>query len=327
MEQARTLVLGASHWHVPLYAERIAARHAVVGLSDPRPELVAPVADRWGAPVHTDWREMVAAHPEAELAYVFVPHDEMREACLALIANGTAVVVEKPVGTSQEDLVRVKEAARQAEVPVAVPLVQRGGPVDQWLAQAGGSVYEAVQFIAGPPSRYEVSSPWMLDASRSGGGCMVNLAPHFVDLFLQSAGRDQARVTAALSSRLHGTGVEDFASMTITTDDGRVATVETGYAFPSSPLKRHCSYLRVGPLGTATINTDGAASFTSVDGRTRTAVLDVDSDPLYPVFVDNVADLLGQGLVGLPTLDDLERAMALIWRAYEDGQRGESREQ
>jgi hypothetical protein len=104
--------------------------------------------------------------------------------------------------------------------------------------------------------------------------------------------------------------------MTLTTADGRIATIEVGYAFPGSPLKRHCSFMRIGAAGTATIWSDGNASFTSVDGVTETAVIDVDSDPLYGLFVDQVAEQLRRGFVGLPRISDLETTMAVIWDAY-----------
>jgi predicted dehydrogenase len=247
----------------------------------------------------------------------FVPHDVMREVCLALVARGIPLVVEKPAGVSMQELVDVRTAADAAGVPIAVPLVQRGGPADRWLTRAGHSVYESVQFIAGPPDRYLLNgSPWMLDLDRAGGGCMVNLAPHFVDLFLRSAGAEEVAVTGSLSSMLHRSSVEDYATMTLTTTDGRIATIEVGYAFPESPLKRHCSFLRVGAAGTATIWSDGNASFTSVDGVTDTALLDVDSDPLYGLFVDQVAEQLGRGFVDLPRIGDLETTMAVIWDAY-----------
>ncbi|RAX21316.1 MULTISPECIES: Gfo/Idh/MocA family protein [unclassified Actinomyces] len=324
MDKARTLVLGASHWHVPLYAERIAVRHNVIGLSDPDTRLVQDLTNLWGAPVYTDWRRMIDESTDIDLAYVFVPHSQMKQACLALIERGVAIVVEKPAGVSRDELRNIKHAAKAADVPIAIPLVQRGGPVDLWLSKAGRSVYESVQFIAGPPSRYEEASPWMLDAAQSGGGCTVNLAPHFVDLFLQSAQAEAPSVVAAMSSALHGTGVEDYSAMTIRTRDGRIATIETGYAFPSSPLKRHCSYVRIGTHGTASIWSDGRASFTSAGGATETSEFDVDSDPLYPVFVDNVAERLDRGFEGLPTIDDLEKTMSLIWLAYDYSRRGDS---
>ena len=320
MKKAKTIILGASHWHVPLLADRIAEQHDVVGVSDPDPSRTEHLARRWDAPLYQSWEDVLAAHGDAELAYVFVPHDEMRAVCLALVARRIPLVVEKPAGVSLQELVDVRVAADAAGVPIAVLFVQRGGPTDRWLARAGHAVYESTQFVAGPPDRYLANgSPWMLDVKRAGGGCMVNLAPHFVDLFLRSAGADEVAVTAALSSTLHRRSVEDYASMTLTTADGRIATIEVGYAFPGSPLKRHCSFMRIGAAGTATNWSDGNASFTSVDGVTDTALLVVDSDPLYARFVDQVAEQLERGFVELPRISDLETTMAVIWDAYAHG--------
>src|SRR4051794_995235 len=320
MNKAKTIILGASHWHMPLCADRIAEQHDVVGVSDPDPSRTEHFAVLWDAPVYHSWEEVLAAHGDAELAYVFVPHDVMREVCLALVARRIPLVVEKPAGVFVQELVDFPPAVDAAGVPIAAPLVQRGGATFRWVASAGRSTYESVQFIAGPPDRYLVNgSPWMVDVERAGGGCMVNLAPHFVDLFLQSAVAGEVVVTAALSSTLHGGGVEDYASMTVATADGRIATIEVGYAFPGSPLKRHCSFLRIGAEGAASIWSDGSASFTSVDGVTDTALLVVDSDPLYARFVDRVAEQLADGFVGLPRIDDLESTMTVIWDAYAHG--------
>ena len=323
MKRARTIVLGSSHWHVPLYADRIARLHDVVGVSDPNPSRVEHLARLWNAPLRSSWQDVLAAHGDAELAYVFVPHNEMRKVCLALLRLRIPLVVEKPAGVSLQELIDIREAAEAAGVPIAVPLVQRGGPTDRWLARAGRSMYESVQFIAGPPDRYLTNgSPWMVEPDRAGGGCMINLAPHFVDLFLCSTGAGIATVTAVLSSTLHHRSIEDYASLTLTTADGRVGTIEVGYAFPGSPLKRHCSYMRIGAAGTATIWSDGSASFTSVDGNTETARIDVDSDPLYGPFVDKVAEQLEGGFVELPRIRDLEATMTVIWDAYAHGRQG-----
>jgi predicted dehydrogenase len=323
MKKARAIVVGPSHWHMPLYAERIAAQHDVVGISDPDASRVSRFTRLWNAPLYSSWEELLAVHGDAELAYVLVPHNAMREVCLALIARRIPLVVEKPAGVSLQEVTDIREAAEAAGVPVAVPLVQRGGPTDRWLARAGSSVYESVQFIAGPPDRYLTNgSPWMVELDRAGGGCMINLAPHFVDLFLCSTGAGIATVTAALSSTLHHRSIEDYASLTLTTADGRVGTIEVGYAFPGSPLKRHCSYMRIGAAGTATIWSDGSASFTSVDGATTTARIDVDSDPLYGPFVDKVAEQLEDGFADLPGIRDLEATMTVIWDAYAHGRQG-----
>ncbi|QJU56331.1 Gfo/Idh/MocA family oxidoreductase (plasmid) [Herbiconiux sp. KACC 21604] len=323
MTRPKTVIVSPTHWHVPLYADRIAARCEVVGVSDPDTAGATPFAELWDAPLHSDWRQLLCEHQDAELAYVFAAHDTMREVCLALIELQIPFVVEKPAGISLHQLSEIRQAAEAAEVPAAVPLVQRGGPTERWLEQAGTATYESVQFIAGPPTRYlHNGSPWMVDPARAGGGCAVNLAPHFVDLFLRGSHVDTVAVRAAMSSTLHGGSVEDYASLTLTAPNGAIATIEVGYAFPGSPLKRHCAFLRIGPSGAATIWADGSASFTDTSGATRTELIDVDSDPLYAPFVDAVADSLGDGFAGLPSLADLEATMTVIWDAYAYAEQG-----
>jgi len=323
VNRARTIVIGPTHWHTPLYADRISTEHDVIGVSDADASRAGHFAQLWDAPLHSSWEELVAAHDDAELAYVFAPHDTMRAVCLALISKGIPLLVEKPAGVSLQEVIDIREAAEAAGVAISVPLVQRGGPTDRWLARAGSSVYESVQFIAGPPDRYLTNgSPWMVEPERAGGGCMVNLAPHFVDLFLRSTGAEKATVTAALSSTLRHRSIEDFASLTLTTADGRVGTIEVGYAFPGSPLKRHCAYMRIGAAGTATAWSDGRASFTSISGITEFAHIEVDSDPLYGQFVRQAAEQLDREFVDLPGIRDLEATMTVIWDAYSKARQG-----
>jgi predicted dehydrogenase len=292
--------------------------HAVVGLSDDDPERLRGLANLWGAAVEADWCRLFELQ-DIELAYVFGPHDRMAEICRALIERRIPFVVEKPLGTSLDQLQEVRRAAEEARVPATVPLIQRGGPTDCWLAKAGRPVYQRLSFIAGPPERYvRNGNPWMLNPERAGGGCLANLGPHFADLFLQSSANTTADVAARLSFTLHAGTIEDHASLVLTTPDGREAIVEVGYAFPHSELKRYCSYSSAGDAGFASIESDGSATFTTLDGRTERAVIDVDSDPLYGPFVRQVARTLGDGFRGLPTLGELEDVMRIIWHAYEN---------
>jgi predicted dehydrogenase len=294
----------------------MAAEHVVVGVADDDPGRVRGLAELWDCPVDADWRRVLDI-PDVELAYVFSPHDRMAEICLALIARRIPFVVEKPIGTSLGELQEVRRAAEEARVPATVPLIQRYGPVDTWLAKAGRPVYQRLSFIAGPPERYHRNgNPWMLDPGRAGGGCLANLGPHFVDLFLQRSGNTTATVSGTMSSALHAGAVEDHATLVLATPDGREAIVEVGYAFPDSTLKRYCSYSSAGDSGFAAIESDGSASYTALDGRTERAVIGVDSDPLYDPFVRQVARTLSDGFRGLPALGDLEDVMRIIWHAY-----------
>ena len=319
--RTRVVVLGASHWHTPLYRDAVLRRHEVLAVQDAQPAAVADGA-AWNAPIVASVDEALA-FPDIDLAYVLSPHDEVAAVCRTLVDRGIPFAVEKPLGVDLAELRSVVAAAHAADVPATVALVQRGGPVDVWLRKAGRISYERASFIAGPPSRYRHGgSPWMLDPARAGGGALVNLGPHFVDLALQHLGPAAVSLRSR-SHSLHGETVEDHATLVLTTDAGAEAVIEVGYAFPDAPAKRYCSFTAAGTDGFVSIDTDGTARFTGTDGVTDQTVIDVDSDPLYTRFVDAVADSLADGFRRMPTLDDLEDTMARIWHG--DGTEGVQR--
>jgi predicted dehydrogenase len=311
-ERTNVVVLGGSHWHVPLYRDALARRHRVLAVQDAVPHLVDDLAATWGAAVTTEVDDALG-RDDVDLVYVFSPHHEMDAVCRKVIDRGIPFVVEKPAGTDLAGLRALSATARRHGVPATVPLVQRNAPIERWLRRAGTIAYERLTFIAGPPDRYRTNgSPWMLDPARAGGGSLTNLGPHFVDLALRHLGGVES-ATVQRSRALHGERVEDHATVVLRTAAGREAIVEVGYAFPGSPSKRYCSFSAAGSDGFASVDTDGTARFTDAHGVTVESTIDVDSDPLYGPFVDAVADSLGAGFRGLPTLDELTDTMALIW--------------
>lgn len=312
------VVLGASHWHADLYREGLARRFNVATVQDDDETAARRFAGTFGASVTTSVDDALNT-VGVDVAFVFSPHHRMLAIAQRLVDLRIPFVVEKPAAADLAELSTLAQTARLAGVPIAVPLVQRGAPIDTWLRQAGDIVYERMAFVAGPADRYRSNgNPWMLDPALSGGGSLMNLGPHFVDMAIAHLGRP-ARVSRHVSTTMHSEAVDDHGTLILTTSTGREAIVEVGYAFPDSALKRYCSFSATGSKGFASIDTTGAASFTDVSGVTTTADLQVDSDPLYEGFVDGVADTLASGFAGMPSVDDLLLAMEIIWAPGGEG--------
>jgi predicted dehydrogenase len=72
----------------------------------------------------------------------------------------------------------------------------------------------------------------MLDPREAGGGCLRNLGPHGLDLFLFLTGEDAEVTGAQVSSRALGQPVEDYASVLLRSASGVLGTIEVGNTFP-----------------------------------------------------------------------------------------------
>ena len=72
----------------------------------------------------------------------------------------------------------------------------------------------------------------MLDPVEAGGGCLRNLGPHGLDMFLYLTGEDAQVTGAQLSRRAHDRPVEDYASVMLRSTSGILGTVEVGNGFP-----------------------------------------------------------------------------------------------
>jgi predicted dehydrogenase len=72
----------------------------------------------------------------------------------------------------------------------------------------------------------------MLDPAVAGGGCLRNLGPHGLDLFLFLTGEGAQVTGAQLSSRARGQRVEDYASVLVRSSGGILGTIEVGNTFP-----------------------------------------------------------------------------------------------
>jgi len=138
---------------------------------------------------------------------------------IAALERGIPVFCEKPLGCNARDAERVVAAARRADRLLEVDYVYRhtrAARALRKLVQTGelGSIY-ALQLTF--HNAYGPDQDWFYDRRASGGGCIVDLGVHLVDLALWLL--DFPEVTSVDSFVLHhgaplcadGHDVEDYA--------------------------------------------------------------------------------------------------------------------
>ena len=184
---------------------------------------------------------------------------------VAALERGVAVFCQKPLARDARETARVVHAARAADRLLAVDLSYRHTEamrrVRDVVRTGGlGDVY-AVDLVF--HNAYGPDKPWFFDPALSGGGCVIDLGIHLVDLALWAL--DFPAVTGA-TSRLFSKGVPlDGAAAAV--EDYAVARLDlaTGAA-----VQLACSWnLPAGVdavIGASFYGTHGGAALRNVNG-------------------------------------------------------------
>lgn len=203
---------------------------AVAAVADAAPDVAARVvADHGGDVVAPDRLVDEADRLGLDGVVIATPSALHADQAIAALDRGLPVFCQKPLGRTAAECAAVVDAARRADRLLAVDLSYRhlaavGAVREQLSAGSIGDVY-AVDLVF--HNAYGPDKAWFTDPALSGGGCVIDLGIHLVDLALWLLG-DGAKVDH-VSSRLFvggrpldaGAGrVEDHALAQLDLADG-----------------------------------------------------------------------------------------------------------
>jgi predicted dehydrogenase len=154
-----------------------------------------------------------------------------------LLEAGIPVLAEKPACTAADDFARLADLSERHHAPLMLALCNRLGP---WAAdarrivQAGGigRLYAARVLALADQTRIwqERTRDWSFRRADAGGGHLIWLGIHWLDLLLYLSGE---RVTAvqALAGNVGGgpIDVEDLATVNLQLASGAQASLVSGY--------------------------------------------------------------------------------------------------
>ena len=186
--------------------------------------------------------EALLASPDVEAVYVATPNHAHASVVEASARAGKAVLCEKPMATTLEDARRMVQACEAAGVRLATAYDQRFHAAHRRLRDlvssgALGTVAQArIHYACWLPPDWSADN-WRIDPRRAGGGAMIDLAPHGVDLLEVLLGDQWAELRAITQSVAHPYAVDDGAVLMGRFQRGALATIHVGYNCPD-PLPR-----------------------------------------------------------------------------------------
>ena len=301
----RIAVLSAWHVHAEEYG-RAALDHPdteLVAVWDDDAERGQALADTLGVEFTADLEALLAREDldGVTCTTATTDHDDVLGRTLAA---GKHVFTEKLLSPTVEGCDRLLAAATEngVQLTVSLPRLSHGYTVAlREVLEAGtlGRITYSRVRLAHNGSTADWLPARFYDPAEAIGGAFSDLAAHPVYLTQLILGEEVASVRAAYTD-MTGRGVEDNAAVTVTTPDGAIGVIETGFVTPSSPFTIEVH------------GTDGSLLYGFEEGRMRLGTaegwrdVEVPAD-IDPPFVQWVTAIR----TGTPTAENQRRARAL----------------
>src|SRR5215216_915900 len=196
---------------------------------------------------------------------IATPNRFHAEQAIAALEQGIAVFCQKPLGRNAFETRRIVETARSADCLLGVDLSYGAIPAMEAVSTLveSGALGKIFAVDAKFHNGYGPDKPWFYDYSLSGGGCVLDLGPHLLDLALRPLGFPL--IAGAQSSLFAGGKLMNKGSKEI--EDYGVASIETA---DDTVINLSCCWnLHVGRDADIEIGfygTEGGAKLRNVDG-------------------------------------------------------------
>lgn len=231
MSKLRVGIIGAgsiSEMHFEGYAKNEQAE--IVAVCDLNEERAREKADKYGAKlVYTDYNELLA-NPDIDAVSICTWNNSHAPISIAAINAGKHVLVEKPLCKTVEEALAVQEAVRNSDKVLQVGYVRRfamNTSVLKKFIDAGdlGEIYYAKATclrVLGNPGG------WFSDVERSGGGPVIDLGVHVIDVLWYLMGKPKVKsVTGNAYNRLgNRKNIENYSFYKAADYNAEVNTVE-----------------------------------------------------------------------------------------------------
>jgi predicted dehydrogenase len=196
---------------------------------------------------------------------IATPSAQHAEEAIRALRSGVAVFCQKPLGRNHAEARAVVDTAREANRLLGLDLSYRHTramrQIHPIVAEGGiGRVY-AVDLVF--HNAYGPDKPWFYEPALSGGGCVIDLGVHLVDLALWTLGfPDVADVKSHLFA--HGEPlpadpavVEDFAIATLALETGTVVRLACSWRLHAG---------QDAEIAAAFYGTEGGVALRNLDG-------------------------------------------------------------
>lgn len=207
MSTLKVGVIGAgsiSQYHLTPYKNN--PNVTLLAVCDMNLDRAQKTAEEYGAPhAYSDYNELLA-NEEIDAVSICTWNDTHAEISIAALKAGKHVLVEKPLCRTVEEALKIQQAVKESGKILQVGFVRRYDPNAQMLrafadnGEFGEIYYAKASYIR----RLGNPGGWFADSRRSGGGPLIDIGVHVIDLCWYMMGRPKVKSVSGNTYRKLG---------------------------------------------------------------------------------------------------------------------------
>ena len=190
---------------------------------------------KWGCKRAYDTVEALLADPEIDAVYIATPVTFHAQQAMAAADAGKHILIEKPIAMSSEEGQKVVDYCESKGVKIAAGLMMRFGSYVQAMKKAvaegkiGKPVSGYAQFTCWYP---DTPGAWRQSKKIAGGGAMMDMGVHCIDLLQYILGTSVKQVAAFHDTISFSYEVEDSSMVMLRMENGCQCVVQSNFNIP-----------------------------------------------------------------------------------------------
>ena len=196
--------------------------------------------EKYNAKYAFDKMEDVLAIDEIQAVYIASPVFCHKEQAMAAADAGKDILIEKPVGLTAAEAEEIAAYCEAKGVKMGVGFMMRFHAYHQAMKEivSSGKIGEIVSARAQLTCWYpEMENCWRQDMKLSGGGAMMDMGVHCVDLIRYITGLEVTEAAGLCGNQIFKYSVEDAGGVIMRLSNGAVAYVDANFNIPDAAAK------------------------------------------------------------------------------------------
>ncbi|MBE6957029.1 MAG: Gfo/Idh/MocA family oxidoreductase [Ruminococcaceae bacterium] len=218
----------------------LAENAELVAVMEINMELAEKCRAKWGCKRAYDSEAALLADPEIDAVYIATPVVCHAKQAMMAADAGKHILIEKPLASTVEESERIIAYCEEKGVKIAAGLMMRFGAHIQNMKKAvaegkiGKPATAYAQFTAWFP---EEKGNWRQSKATAGGGAMMDMGVHCIDLVQYINGSPVVQVAAMHDTISFGYEVEDTSTVLLRLENGCQCVVQSNFNIPDEAAK------------------------------------------------------------------------------------------